>query len=454
MSFRTFITQKLGVDKAIFYTLLSRGLSISTALFTVFFIAKNLSPEEQGFYYTFGSIVALQVFFELGLTGIITQFVAHEASHLRLNSEFKMEGEEIYRSRLSSLLKFCAKWYLVIAILVFVALGIFGSIFFSCYSTEHKDIEWFLPWILLAIGTAFNLLLSPITAFLEGLGKVKEVAQLRFVQQIVHPIVIWGGLSVGGKLFVSGADAFIRVLVVAVIVAKSPFFRILRNIWNDCGSEKVLYMKEIFPYQWRIALSWVSGYFIFQLFNPVLFATEGAKVAGQMGMTLAALNGLQALTQSWINTKVPRLSGFIAQKDYKNLDLLFGKTMKQMLLIGTLAIMCFVSVIYFFQSHDINFLGMRIGDRFLPIIPLCLMAWSSWTMVPISPWATYLRCHKKEPLLLNSVVMGILCCLSTIIFGKIYGLYGITIGFASLRIISLSWIYYTYKTKKKEWHNV
>ena len=76
MSLRTFITQKLGIDKAIFYFLLSRGLSISTALFTVFFIAKNLSPEEQGFYYTFGSIVALQVFFELGLTGIITQFVA------------------------------------------------------------------------------------------------------------------------------------------------------------------------------------------------------------------------------------------------------------------------------------------------------------------------------------------------------------------------------------------
>lgn len=453
MSFRTFITQKLGVDKAIFYTLLSRGLSISTALFTIFFIAKNLSPEEQGFYYTFGSIVALQVFFELGLTGIITQFVAHEASHLKLNSEYRMDGEEKYRSRLSSLLRFCAKWYLIVAILVFVALGVFGSIFFSKYSVEHKDIEWFLPWILLAVGTAFNLLLSPITAFLEGLGKVKEVAQLRFVQQIVHPIVVWGGLSIGGKLFVSGADAFVRVFVVAVIIAKSPFFRILKNIWNDFGSEAVLYMKEIFPYQWRIALSWVSGYFIFQLFNPVLFASEGAKVAGQMGMTLAALNGLQALTQSWINTKVPRLSGFIALKDYKNLDLLFSKTMKQMMLIGTLAIVGFVSVIYIIQSRDISFLGMQIGDRFLPIIPLCLMAWSSWTMVPVSPWATYLRCHKKEPLLLNSVVMGILCCLSTIVFGKIYGLYGITIGFASLRIISLSWIYYTYKTKKREWHN-
>ena len=453
MSLRTFITQKLGVDKAIFFTLLSRGLQISTALFTVFFIAKNLSPEEQGFYYTFGSIVALQVFFELGLTSIITQFVAHEASHLKLNSEFKMEGEALYRSRLSSLLKFCTKWYLIIAFLVFVALGTLGSIFFTKYSVEHKDIEWFLPWILLAIGTAFNLLLSPITAFLEGLGKVKEVAQLRFVQQIIHPIVVWGGLSIGGKLFVSGADAFIRVFVVAIILIKSPFFKILKNIWMDSGIEKVLYMKEIFPYQWRIALSWVSGYFIFQLFNPVLFATEGAKVAGQMGMTLTALNGVQSLTQSWINTKVPKMSGLIAQKDYKNLDSLFAKTMKQMLLIGTLAILCFVAVIYLIQSQGITFLGMDIGNRFLPIIPLSLMAWSSWTMVPISPWATYLRCHKKEPLLLNSVVMGILCCLSTVTLGYKYGLYGITIGFAALRIISLSWIYHTYKTKKREWHN-
>ena len=443
----------MGVDKAIFFTLLSRGLQISTALFTVFFIAKNLSPEEQGFYYTFGSIVALQVFFELGLTSIITQFVAHEASHLKLNSEFKMEGEALYRSRLSSLLKFCTKWYLIIAFLVFVALGTLGSIFFTKYSVDHKDIEWFLPWILLAIGTAFNLLLSPITAFLEGLGKVKEVAQLRFVQQIIHPIVVWGGLSIGGKLFVSGADAFIRVFVVAIILIKSPFFKILKNIWMDSGIEKVLYMKEIFPYQWRIALSWVSGYFIFQLFNPVLFATEGAKVAGQMGMTLTALNGVQSLTQSWINTKVPKMSGLIAQKDYKNLDSLFAKTMKQMLLIGTLAILCFVAVIYLIQSQGITFLGMDIGNRFLPIIPLSLMAWSSWTMVPISPWATYLRCHKKEPLLLNSVVMGILCCLSTVTLGYKYGLYGITIGFAALRIISLSWIYHTYKTKKREWHN-
>lgn len=446
------LVEKLGLDKAIFFTLLGRGLQISTALFTVFFIAKYLSPDEQGYYYTFGSIVALQVFFELGLTGIITQFVAHEASHLTLTEHNEMSGDLLYRSRLSSLLRFCAKWYVIVAILVFLLLAILGTLFFYHYSYEHKGIEWFLPWILLAIGTAFNLLLSPITAFIEGLGKVKEVAQLRLVQQIIHPIVVWGGLIAGSKLFVSGADAIIRVLVVGVIIIKSPFFKILKNIWLDLRSDVVSYMQEIFPYQWKIALSWVSGYFIFQLFNPVLFAVEGAKVAGQMGMTMAALNGIQSLTQSWINTKVPKMSSLIAQKEYCVLDNLFEKTKRQMMFVGTLCLVLFIVIIYYIQESNITFLGIEIANRFLPIIPLCLMAWATWTMFPINCWATYLRCHKKEPLLLNSIVVGLLCCLSTVILGNLYGLYGMTIGFALLRFVSLTWIYIVYKKKKNEWH--
>lgn len=452
MTIKSFITNKLGVDKAIFFTLLGRGLQISTALFTVFFIARYLSAEEQGYYYTFGSIVAIQVFFELGLTGIITQFVAHEASYLKITETYELDGDDKYKSRLSSLLRFCIKWYLFFAGLLFIALSVIGVFFFSNYEAEHQSIEWKLPWILLAIGTAFNLLLSPIIAFIEGLGKVKEVAEIRLVQQFIHPIVVWGGLAIGSKLFVSGADAIIRVIIVGIILVKSPFYHLLANIWKYQQNEQVSYSKEIFPYQWRIALSWISGYFIFQLFNPVLFATDGAKVAGQMGMTMAALNGLQALTQSWINTKVPRLSGLIAQKRYIELDSIFYSTMKQMLCIGTSALIVFVIVISVIQIFHISPFGMNIGERFLPIMPLLLMAWSVFTMFPINCWATYLRCHKKEPLMVNSIVMGILCCVSTLGLGSLYGLYGIVIGFALLRLVSLTWIYSIFKIKKKEWH--
>lgn len=451
MTLKQFVTQKLGIDKAIFYTLVGRSLGIPVSVLTIFFIARYLSPEEQGYYYTFGSIVALQVFFELGLTGIITQFVAHEASHLTWNGR-EFVGEEKYKSRLASLLRFCAKWYSLFAGFIVVLLLVAGLTFFNHYNAHGKDINWALPWIILVMGTAFNFLIAPITSFVEGLGKVKEMAQIRLIQQVCQPIVVWGGFILGAKLFVSGMDALLKVSVVLFFICNSSIFRMLKSIWKENVSEVISYKKEIFPLQWRIAVSWISGYFIFQLFNPVLFATEGAKVAGQMGLTLQALNALQALTLSWINTKVPRISGLIALKEYVQLDTLFNKTFKQVMAIGITFVFLFVIVLITFQNLNITLFGIDFGTRFLPTIPLILMAWATISMMPVNCWATYLRCHKKEPLMLNSVVIGILCCTSTLLFGKLYGLMGIVCGFAVLRLISLLWIQYVYKTKKIEWH--
>lgn len=451
MDVRYIICQKLGIDKAIFYTLLGRGAQIATALFTVLFVARYLTPDEQGYYYTFGSITAIQVFFELGLTGIITQFVAHEVSHLEIKDNQIINGDIKYRSRLASLLKFCAKWYTILAALLFVLLLIIGFLFFYKYNV-NSNIVWEWPWVILALGTTLNFLLSPFIAIIEGFGKVKEIAQIRFWQQLTSPLVLWAGLILGSKLFVSGIYTIYMVILAFILILKAPYFCLLRKLLNGKTTEEVSYRKEIYPYQWRIALSWISGFFIFQLFNPVLFATEGAIVAGQMGMTIAALNGLQALTQSWINTKVPKMSGLIALKQFGELDSLFYKTFYQMLIVGSFVIIVFVLAIAAIQYYDIKPLGLEIGDRFLPIIPLILMSWAVFTSLPINCWATYLRCHKKEPLLLNSITMGILCCASTLIFGKLFGLMGMTIGYASLKIVSITWIYIVFKNKKKEWH--
>lgn len=450
MNIKDIVTQKLGIDKAIAYTSGSRIVQGFTGVASVFFITTFLTGVEQGFYYTFGSILALQVFFELGLTGIMTQYVAHEASHLNLNTEKEYEGEEKYRSRLASLLHFCVKWYGILAILIFVFLLFAGYFYFNQYGdNQGESVEWRGAWLLICVATSLNFLYSPLTSILNGLNFVKDTSKIGFWQQIFVPACTWIGLATGFKLYVTGIGYLINAIIWIIYVYRHGLYKILLNLWRVQIVERVSYLKEIFPYQWRIALSWVSGYFIFQLFNPVLFATEGAVVAGQMGMTMHALNALMALTQSWINTKVPRLSAFIAQKNYKDLDSLFYTTMKKMLGIGTFLMLAFIFVVYGIQHIE---MFTRFGERFLPIIPLILMCWSCWTMFPINCWATYLRCHKKEPLLLSSVVVAILCCISTLLGGNLYGLYGIVIGFALLRFVSLTWIYSIFKKKKYEWH--
>lgn len=442
-----YIAKKMGVDKAIAYSSGARIIQAFTGVVSIFFISRYLTGVEQGFYYTFGSIVAIQVFFELGLTSIMTQYVAHEASHLRWKDKCNLDGEFRYISRLSSLLCFSVKWYAVVSAIFFVVLLITGNVFFTSYSHAGDNASWQIPWFLISIGTVINLFLQPILAILMGLDKVKEISKIRFYQQIILPISSWLGLIVGFKLYVVGISSLLSALLVLLYINGTSFKAILCNLWRVKVKEKVSYMKEIFPYQWKIALSWISGYFIFQLFNPVLFATEGAVVAGQMGMTLAALNGIQALSFSWLNTKVPLYSKLIALKDYAQLDATFYQTLKQMTFV------CFsLLLIMFLGVFVLRQLDFKLGYRFLDYIPMLLM------MIPllinqfVCSWATYLRCHKQEPFLVNSICAGILCCLSTVFMGKYLGVLGVTGGYCLITILFMPWGYWIFKTKKNEWH--
>lgn len=447
------IAQKMGVDKAIAYSSGARVIQGFTGVGSMFFISTFLTGVEQGFYFTFGSILALQVFFELGLTGIMTQYVAHEASHLTLDENNEYQGEEKYKSRLASLVHFCVKWYSVLAVLIFVFLNVVGYIYFNKFGdNQGETVEWQTPWILISLATAIQLFVSPLTSILTGLGFVKQTSKITFFQQLITPLCIWAGLVCGLKLYVTGIGYLINVSIWFVLTHSQSLLTILKNLWNVQIKERVTYMAEIFPYQWRIALSWVSGYFTFQLFNPVLFATEGAVTAGQMGMSLQAINAILALAMSWNNTKVPIYSTLIARKDYCELDVLFKKTSIQLTNV-TVGLLCiFVALLQLFRFTNISFNGQQLSSRFLDIYPLILLIIPCYLNQWVTVWATYLRCHKREPFLLFSIVTGILCMFSTILLGNMYGLYGILCGYLCIVATSLPWAYYIFNDKKKKWH--
>jgi hypothetical protein len=409
-----------------------------------------MSNVEQGYYYTFGSIVAIQIFFELGLNGIITQYAAHENAYLNINTQNELEGPIINRSRIASLLRFSFKWYSLFSFFLLICLFIAGFIFFKKFN-NNTNIAWGIPWIFLAVGTSLNLFLSPIIAFLQGIGKIKEIARFQLISQAIRLLLVWSGLFFGLGLFVLGIGSICYFLITIIIISHK-YFKLIFNIFKIDLTEKISYYKEIFPYQWKIAVSWISGYFIFQLFNPVLFATEGPQVAGQMGLTLAALNGILSLSLAWINTKVPFFSNLIAKKNYIELDASFKLALKQSLGINIFLLTILYLIIGSFHLFNITIGGKNLSDRFLGLLPLFFM------MIPIvlnqlvASWATYLRCHKKEPYLMNSIVGGILCTFSTIFLGRYYGVFGITLGYMLLNILMLPWSYQIFIKKKNEWH--
>ena len=447
------IVQRIGMDKSIAYSSGSRIVQGITGVCSIFFISTYLTGVEQGFYYTIGSILALQVFFELGLTGIMTQYVAHEVSHLTLNDNYEYDGEFKYRSRLASLVHFCVKWYSILSLIVFFFLLIAGYTYFVKFGENIEgEVSWRKPWILVCAATGLNLFISPLTSILTGLGFVKETSKIGFYRQIIMPLCLWVGLIFGLKLYVVGLSVFFSIFVWVYFIIKQKLYPILKKLWNEEIDYRVDYFSEIFPYQWKIALSWISGYFIFQLFNPVLFATEGAVVAGQMGMTLTALNSISAFSMSWLNTKIPLYSRLIALKDYVNLDLIHKKTMFQMLSICTLLLLLFQIMIFFLNFTQFAVGKTILSERFLTNLPIMILTIPLLINLLDNSWATYLRCHKKEPYLFLSVLNGLLCMCSTLIVGPKYGLYGIIIGYCIIQLSLIFWYYLVYVNKKKEWH--
>lgn len=445
------VSNILGIDGAIAYTVLSRFVQAGGGILTIIFIAKCLNKVEQGYYYTFVSILAIQIFFELGLSNIITQFVAHENVSLTWRNGTIFTGSEESSSRLASLLKFTVKWFGVIAVLLFFGLLISGYLFFGVFG--KNGVNWQIPWIIMSTTTSLSLISSPILAFFEGLGKIKEVARIRLIQQMVQLSLVLFFFSLGLKLFSSPLAALVSFAILPIWILSGRRRKLLQLIWSKIGKWQVNYRLEIFPYQWKIALSWISGYFIFQLFNPVIFATEGAIVAGQMGMTLAVLNSILVVSLSWVTTKVPLFSGLIAKKEFGQLDRLFKLTIKQSTGLNIFALTTFLIFIYIINHLELKVSGRNFGERFLPILPMLFM------MIPvvinhiISCWATYLRCHKNEPFLLYSVVTGFVCTLSTLILGKYFGVNGMAIGYTIISFIGLVWTNIIFNNKRKQWHS-
>src|SRR5476651_192970 len=87
------LLRRLDIDRAVFFGLLTRVWAVGAGPVTAVAIAARFTPELQGFYYTFATILALRTFVELGLGTVIIQFASHEWSGLALDPSGGIAGD-------------------------------------------------------------------------------------------------------------------------------------------------------------------------------------------------------------------------------------------------------------------------------------------------------------------------------------------------------------------------
>src|ERR1017187_4871500 len=129
-----------GVDRAVFFSNAAQLMRLVTGPMTMALVLRYLTPEIQGYYYAFYGVVAMQVFLELGFSQNILQFASHEFSKLRFTAAQTLEGDPVAKSRLISLGRLAFGYYVVAAVIVLLAVGIGGHVYFTiCASRFSPD---------------------------------------------------------------------------------------------------------------------------------------------------------------------------------------------------------------------------------------------------------------------------------------------------------------------------
>lgn len=440
LTYYKLILSRLGIDTNVGWTLIGRLASIIAGFASIIPVTHFLSATQQGYYYTFASITAIQQLFELGMTQILVQMTSHEFPFVANGRASDILQEEPHTKRLTYLGAFANRWYLVMSLLFATSLVIGGTLYFLKFGSLNFR-EWQPPWTALILLTAANLFLSPRLAFVEGAGHTGKVAALRLFQTvagyILLGITLWSGAALWAAIALPLVQTIFTTWWLRYRITIPDFFRPSARAKSI---PEPLLRKEILSLQWRVALSWIGGYLSTLVFTPLIFAFQGAAAAGRWGLSFSALSQVSAMGMSFVTARTPRFGELIARGERQQLRREFNDAAQKTIVLVSLGCCTFIASAYF-----IDRLGYSIAARVLPPLDLALMAAATIGAAAVFCFATFIRAHKEEPLAPSSLVIGLATILLAWIGAHFNVTFVATAYMAMTVFVSVPWRYAIYR---------
>jgi O-antigen/teichoic acid export membrane protein len=418
------LLRRAQVNRAVAYGILSYGWRFLSGPVSIVLIGTHFSRELQGYYYTFSSLLALQLFVELGMGTVITQFASHEWSRLGLDEHGRIVGEEAALSRLVSLGRLAFRWYLVAGAIFVCGAGVGGYIFFSHSVTP--GINWVIPWFALCLLTGITLWLVSVWSLLEGCNQVSRVYAFKMIQAVVGTLAAWAAILVGAGLWTGVASTAVGIACALVYLAWR-YRRFFDPFWSSPADARLSWRAEMWPMQWRLAVGYVFGYFSTWIFVPMLFRYHGPIVAGQFGMSWGVISSVSGIAAIWSAPRAPQYGMLIAKKEYEELDrFLFRVTaVATSVLVSSGVAVCLL-------VYVLTAIGHPFASRLMPPLPTGVLAFGVVMANLCTPFSVYLRAHKREPFMGLTVVMGVLTVVLTSVLARRFGAMGAAATYAGV----------------------
>lgn len=347
----------------------------------------HLSPDEQGYFFSFMSFGALLQMGDFGLS----YAVLHNANHLSsIGQESRLGG------LFSRAIGLNCKTSLVFSCIV----GLGGVQLFSAaqQTSELTRLVWFYPWMFFVGATFLAQLIVPGIAFVEGGISAVAAWRFRFFQELLSGPVLIFCLARGFGLWSLSIFWIFRFAVSATWLWK---LKPRSNAATTFSYRE--WHQEVWPFQWKMGLSAISGFLVFQAINPIVLAEQGPKVAGQFGFSLAIMNMILMVTTVWPISKAAHYGNLISTSQFEKLRHSF----LEVTLRSTLFSLCTaigISTILWWLTH----IGMAYVDRLADWVTTSTLMAAAVVHHIVYCFAVLLRAERREPLLWVSIIGGML----------------------------------------------
>lgn len=408
------------VDSALVSAAATRAWTGLAGIVTLLLISRFLGSVEQGYYYAFWSLLALQSFVELGLLVAIVSVASHEWAHLSMSGRGRLEGPPRHIGRLVALGRFVAAWFGLLTLLFVLIAGGAGYVFLA--RTGHADVGWRLPWLAAVVFAGGVLFLSSLLALLEGCNQVRQVYRLRLIQAMAASAALWFALARGWGLWSVGVMLGTSWLIGTVYVA-TRYRELVRAIAAGGSATDFSWRADVWPMQWPLALQGIAAYFMYSMFVPVTFAYAGAAAAGRVGMALQIGTAVGGIAATWMLVRQSQLGVLYVRRDVAGFRALWRRA----------ALACFVtgvvgSTLVVLAAAAAAAIRAPLAERLPTLTALSLLL--SWVVsgLVVQCLASYWRAMKKELTGAWGFVPGVLTGLAVWGAGRYYGELGAILG--------------------------
>jgi hypothetical protein len=347
--------------------------------------ARRLTSAELGFFFSFLSFGALMQLGDFGLSYATLQAAGGLAGSGR--------GHE-----LAALERRVVKWNILATATAAAIVALLGWATFST-QLSTTTVPWRSPWLVYVAAVIASQLTMPRISLREGGGRIEQMWTLRLVQELAGGVACLIALHAGAGLYSLAAYAGVRALIA---VSWLTFGDPLTHDANVAQYTIGRWMAEVWPFQWKIALSGLSGFLIFRSFSPIVLIEKGPVAAGEFGLAISFMNLLIAVTTAWPLSQAAHYAALNASGGHGELRRSFPT-----MLWASSAFSVIATAILVAGLAEARMLGISVALRLPDMTTTTFVLATAIIHHVVACFAVFLRAEGREPLLVASVAGSI-----------------------------------------------